>query len=168
MRWIPKIKRPGWEANQSLSSTSEVKNEWLYTSIPLVCLRGLVNHNFTCPPITYSLGPVNTLCAILLSIHFKAWPFRLVATLDTTQSGIATTLPSALCNIALCAVYHPFNVHATRISIRISVVHFWCPLCCLYPVHYSPSLRKKKRKKQKKYEFTFATSVSLSFFFFVL
>ena len=50
--------------------------------------------------------------------------------------------------------------------ISISVLYFWCPLCCMHPVHYKPSLRQKKKKKKerKKKELTFATCVSLSSF----
>ena len=71
--------------------------------VPVVRLRALNKDKFTSPPYTNSLGPVNTLCAIFLPIHSKAWPFRLVVSRDITPSGITTTLPSALCNIApLC------------------------------------------------------------------
>jgi len=71
MRWTPTVKRPEREANHSLSFSSKVKNEWFCTSIPLLRLHDLVKDNFTSPPFTNSLGPVNTLYAILLLIHFK-------------------------------------------------------------------------------------------------
>jgi hypothetical protein len=143
-------KAPGREANHLLSSNSEVKNEWFRTSNPLVCLRGLDKDNFTSPPFTDSLVPVNTLRTILLPIHFKTRPFRLVAFPDITPSGIATTLPSGLCYIALCPVHHPFNVYAARISIRISAVYFWCPLLPLASSSLQPVTPKKEKWKKKK------------------
>jgi hypothetical protein len=36
------VKRPGREANHSPPSSSEVKNEWSYTSTPPVRLHGVV------------------------------------------------------------------------------------------------------------------------------
>jgi hypothetical protein len=40
------VKRPGCEVNQSPTSSAEVKNEWSYTSTPLICLHGIDRDNF--------------------------------------------------------------------------------------------------------------------------
>jgi hypothetical protein len=47
IQWVPRalslgVKRPGREADHSPPSSAEVKNAWSYTSIPLICLHGLV------------------------------------------------------------------------------------------------------------------------------
>jgi len=36
------VKRPGREANHSISSSAEVKNAWSYTSTPSTLLHGVV------------------------------------------------------------------------------------------------------------------------------
>ena len=37
----PEVKQTGRKADHSTPSTSEVKNEWTYTSIPPTCLHGV-------------------------------------------------------------------------------------------------------------------------------
>jgi len=39
-----RLNRPGNEANQSLPSSAEVKNAWIYTSTPLVVLHDVVRN----------------------------------------------------------------------------------------------------------------------------
>ena len=38
---------PGLEADHSLASSANVKNEWSHSSIPPVCLHGVDRENFT-------------------------------------------------------------------------------------------------------------------------
>jgi hypothetical protein len=45
--WVPGsislgVKRPGREADHSPPSSAEVQNAWIYTSIPLIRLHGMV------------------------------------------------------------------------------------------------------------------------------
>jgi hypothetical protein len=42
---FPGVKRPGRDVNHSPSSV-EVKNEWSYTSTPIICLHGVDMDNF--------------------------------------------------------------------------------------------------------------------------
>jgi len=44
------IKQPWREANHSPPSNVEVKNEWSYTSIPLICLHSAHRDKFTFLP----------------------------------------------------------------------------------------------------------------------
>jgi hypothetical protein len=48
IRWVPGalslvVRRSGREADHSPPSSAEVKNEWNYTSIPLICFHGVVH-----------------------------------------------------------------------------------------------------------------------------
>ena len=51
------VNRPWHEANHSLPSRAEIKNEWSYTSTPPVCLHELTEENctFTCTLNFYEL-----------------------------------------------------------------------------------------------------------------
>jgi hypothetical protein len=40
--WVPRIKRPGREADQSPPPSADVKNAWSYTSTPPIRLHGVV------------------------------------------------------------------------------------------------------------------------------
>jgi hypothetical protein len=42
IQWVPGVKRPGLEADQSHPSSAEVQNAWSYTSTPAVRLHGMV------------------------------------------------------------------------------------------------------------------------------
>jgi hypothetical protein len=47
IQWVPRaispgVKRPGREGDHSFPSSAEVKNAWSYTSIPPICLHGMV------------------------------------------------------------------------------------------------------------------------------
>ena len=46
--YFPGVKRPGRETDHLPTSSSEVKNEWSYTSTPPICLHGVDRHNCTC------------------------------------------------------------------------------------------------------------------------
>jgi len=41
------VKRPGLEFAHSPPHSAEVKNEWSYASVPLICLRGMDTYKFT-------------------------------------------------------------------------------------------------------------------------
>jgi hypothetical protein len=42
----PGVKEPGLEINHLISSSTEVKNEWSFTSAPSVYLHGVDRENF--------------------------------------------------------------------------------------------------------------------------
>jgi hypothetical protein len=46
-RSFPRLKRPGREVFHSSQSSSEIKNEWIYTSTPPLCFHGVDRVNFT-------------------------------------------------------------------------------------------------------------------------
>ena len=45
--FFPGIKQLGRDVNHPPPSSAEAKNEWSYTSSPLVCLYGVTRENFT-------------------------------------------------------------------------------------------------------------------------
>jgi hypothetical protein len=47
--FFPGVKQPGREANHSLPSSSEVRNECSYTATPTTCLQGVAGNNFLLP-----------------------------------------------------------------------------------------------------------------------
>jgi len=44
---LPRVYWPGYETDHSPAPTAEVKNEWIYVSTPLICLRVVHKDNFT-------------------------------------------------------------------------------------------------------------------------
>jgi len=59
---FPALKQLGHEINHSPPSSAEVKNDWSYTSTPLVCLCGMDRENCTC---------LTTVLGLHCLIHFQ-------------------------------------------------------------------------------------------------
>jgi len=73
-------KRPGRENGHSLPSSSDVKNEWIYTSISHICLHGvykemstLVRNDFQC-------------YHIWLAVRTRLWRFQMGPPLKTRSN----------------------------------------------------------------------------------
>jgi hypothetical protein len=45
--FLPCVKWPGREVDHAPSSSSDIKNEWSYTSAPPVCLQGVDRDSYT-------------------------------------------------------------------------------------------------------------------------
>jgi hypothetical protein len=64
------VKRPARDVDQSPPSSAEVKDEWSYTSTPLICLHGMDRDNFASLGFEdYGLLEFEILSFAVLSAH---------------------------------------------------------------------------------------------------